>query len=43
MERATGASLFQAFQRRQLDMLGAKKFWGNALVLSVVVLLVVVG
>jgi hypothetical protein len=43
MERATGASLFQAFQRRQLDMLGAKKFWGNALGLSVLVLLAVVG
>ena len=43
MERATGASLFQAFQRRQLDMLGAKKFWGNALALSVLVLLGAVG
>jgi hypothetical protein len=43
MERATGASLFQAFQRRQLDMLGAKKFWGTALALSVVVLLAAVG
>ena len=43
MERATGASLLQAFQRRQLDMLGAKKFWGTALALSVVVLLAFVG
>ena len=43
MKCATGASLFQAFQRRQLDMLGAKKFWGTALALSVVVLLAAVG
>ncbi len=31
IERATGYSLFQSFQRRQLDIAKAKRFWGYAL------------
>jgi DNA repair exonuclease SbcCD ATPase subunit len=37
IERATGYSLFQSFQKRQLDIAKAKRFWGYAL--GVVVLL----
>lgn len=31
IERATGYSLFQSFQKRQLDIARAKRFWGYAL------------
>jgi hypothetical protein len=31
IERATGYSLFQSFQKRQLDIAKAKRFWGYAL------------
>ena len=31
IERATGYSLFQSFQKRQLDIAAAKRFWGYAL------------
>ena len=43
MERATGASLVQAFQRRQLDIIGARKFWGTALASCMVLLLTAIG
>ncbi len=31
IERATGYSLFQSFQKRQLDIASAKRFWGYVL------------
>ena len=43
MERATGASLIHASQRRQLEILGAKQFWGRASAVCVILLLTAVG
>lgn len=43
MERATGVSLLHAFQRRQFDIVNARKFWSRAFAASVVVLLAVGG
>ena len=43
MERATGVSLLHAFQRRQFDIVNARKFWSRAFAGSVLLLLAVVG
>ncbi len=43
IERATGFTLFHAFQRRQLDIAKSKRFWGIALVVAVGVSLLASG